>query len=163
MASGDTLCIFTPLHAEAPATLYALIGVRNNHPILSYDGTTAWSAFFTGEMPANYSGGGITVRIFWSAASAVTGAVVWGISMEDMTATDLDADSFATQVVGGASTTDATSGILTMTTIALTSGAQMDNAVAGDPFRMRVERLPANAGDTMAGNAEIMLIDILET
>lgn len=163
MASGDTLCIFTPLHAEVPATLYALIGVRNNHPILAFDGTTAWSAFFTTEMPANYGGGGVTVRIWWSAASATTGAVVWGVSMEDMSATDLDSDSFATQVVAGATTTNATSGVLSVTSVALTSGAQMDNTAAGDAFRLRVERLPANAGDTMAGNAEIMLIDISET
>lgn len=163
MASGDTLCILTPLHAEAPATLYALLGVRNNHPILSYDGTTAWAAYFTSDMPANYSGAGVTLKIWWSAASATTGAVVWGASMEDMTATDLDADSFATQVVGTATTTSGTSGILSNTTISLTSGAQMDNVVAGDPFRLRIERLPANAGDTMAGNAEIMAIELLET
>ncbi|MBK7804442.1 MAG: hypothetical protein IPJ55_17665 [Chloracidobacterium sp.] len=44
MASGDTLCIFTPLHASYPASNYATPDLRNT-PVLDFDGSTDEEVF----------------------------------------------------------------------------------------------------------------------
>ena len=63
MASGQTLCIFTPLHNEPPASNPAILDTRNQHTVLDFDPTTNESAVFKGIMRRNYGGGGVTVDI----------------------------------------------------------------------------------------------------
>jgi hypothetical protein len=72
--------------------------------------------------------------------------------------TDLDSDSFATGV-SGTSTTNGTSGIITTTSINFT-GSEIDGLVAGDPFRVRITRDADNGSDTMAGDAELISIEL---
>lgn len=165
MASGDTLCVWTAHSGFPPATNYATLDTRNTHPVLDFDATTSETIYFEDVLPANYSGGGVTVTVFWMATSATSGAVVWGGAFEEMIAggTDMDADSFATVQNSAASNANGTSGILSSVTIAHTSGANMDTAVAGDPFRYSLARLPADAGDTMTGDAELVRVVVKET
>ncbi len=82
LASGDTLVKFFPRDNEPPTTLYALLSTRNAHPILNFDTTTQWSAIFTDVLSRNYAGGGITVYVHWTAATATTGTVGWDVSFE---------------------------------------------------------------------------------
>ena len=70
----------------------------------------------------------------------------------------VDADAFAAQVTG-TSTTSATSGVVTRTSIALTN-AQADAIAAGDAFRLRVQRVATDAGDTMVGDAQALRVGI---
>jgi hypothetical protein len=161
MASGDTLCVFTPLHGIPPASLFALQGARNAHPTLEFDAAAAWFINFEAVLPRHYAGGGITVYIHWMAASATTGDVKWNTAFERMN-TDLDADSFASAQTA-TSTTNGTTGIETVTAITFTDGAQMDSIAVGEAIRVQVSRDAADAADTMAGNAQLISVELKET
>jgi hypothetical protein len=96
------------------------------------------------------------------AATATTGNVKWNAEVERTTAQDTDSDSFAAAQTA-TTTCSGTSGILVETSIQFTSGAQMDSVVAGERFRVRVSRDANDAGDTMAGNAQLLGFYVKET
>jgi len=161
MASGNTLQGFFPYDNEPPSSNYATAGLRNGHPTLQFDDTTAWSAIFTGKMPQNYAGSiGVTVYVT-ATAIATTGTMGWTVEFERMdAATDLDADSFASVQTITATTVPGTSGFPLTLSVAV-AAASMDGVVAGDSFRIRIKRDVAN--DNAAGNTEIMRVEIRET
>ena len=165
MATGNTLLVFTPLANEPPAALYATLDTRNAHPVLDFDAATNEYANFTGIMPRNYAGGGVTVYLHWMATSDTTAThhVFWDAAFERLAAADqdLDADGFAAVQSVDVDHVDATSGKITITAIAFTNGAQMDSVVAGDLFRLQISRDAAN--DDATGDAELLGIEIKET
>jgi hypothetical protein len=162
VASGDTLCAFTPANAELPASNYAQWDTRNNHLVLAFDTTTAETAYFPGTLPRSYAGGGLTVYVESAAASATTGTIGWLVAFERITATqDLDSDSFASDQTITAATVSGTAGITTKSSVAVSSGANMDSLAAGESFRLRVTRDVAN--DTAAGDAHLVSVEIKET
>ena len=55
MASGDTLAVFTPLHNEPPASIFATLDTRNSIPVLDFDAATDEEAVFGGFLPNNYA------------------------------------------------------------------------------------------------------------
>jgi hypothetical protein len=163
MASGNTLVVFGPNDNEPPTSNYATLDTRNNHPCLDFDAGTDESAIFTGVLPRHYAGGGITVKIIWSATGATSGDVVWNSAIERLdTGTDMDSDSFATATTATA-TTGGTSGTPAYTDVAHTSGAQMDSLAAGEAFRLKVTRNADDGADTMTGDAELIGVEIRET
>lgn len=165
MASGNTLAVLMPQASEPPSSNYATFDVRNGILVLDFDTTTSESVIFRGVLPAHYSGGGLTLNIYWMATSATSGDVVWGGSIERAQegGTDQDSDSFATEQLSSAVTTSGTSGIKNKSTITFSSGANMDSLAAGEPFRLKVARKPADAGDTMTGDAEFTEAHLKET
>ena len=163
MASGDTLAVFTPLSNEPPSANFATLDTRNLHPTLDFDATTEEKAVFTGIMPRNYAGGGVTNTIFWTGGTATGGTVVWQTAFERIgTVLDIDGDSFATGN-NGTLVAPSTTGSLTSTAIAHTDGAQMDSIAVGELYRIAVTREVADAQDSMGGDAGLMGIEIKET
>src|SRR3990167_1761081 len=163
MASGDSLVIFTPLSNEPPSSNFATFDTRNAHPVLDFDDTTEEKVVFTGIMPRNYAGGGVTNTIFWTGGTATSGTVVWQTAFERIgTVLDIDGDSFATGN-NGTTVAPSTTGSLTSTAIAHTDGAQIDSIAVGEVFRMYVTREVADADDSMGGDAELRAIEIKET
>ena len=164
MASGNTLTSFGAADSQPPASGYCQLDSRNSILVLAYDASANEYTVFLGVIPSHYSGGGLTIDIYWMAATATSGATVWGASVERDNAAnhDLDADAFATEQTAS-STTDATSGKLTKTTITVSSGANMDSAAAGDPIRLKVRRLATDALDTMTGDAQLHSVHVKET
>lgn len=166
MASGNTLCVLTPLGNEPPSANFATLDSRNGHPVLDFDAAADESAIWTDVLPRHYAGGGITVTLIWAATSATFGTCRWAVALEriDAGTLDIDADSFATaQTTGG--TANGTSGATTYTTIAFTNGAQMDSLAAGEAFRIKVTRdADGTSGtDDMTGDAELIGLEIKET
>lgn len=163
MASGDTLNIFHPYQNEPPASNYAIADLRNGHPCLAFDDTTSWAAIFSDILPRNYAGGGITVYVHASAASATTGTMGWTVEIERMddSSLDIDADSFAGAQTITATTVPGTSGQTLVLNVAISSGANMDSLAAGEQFRIRIKRDTAN--DSAAGNTQITMVEIKET
>lgn len=166
MASGETLAIFTPLHNEAPATAAATLDTRNGHPVLDFDDSTDDEAVFTGVLPNNYGGGGLTVYTWWSFTSATSGAIRVDAQIEyvALSTLDIDADSFAAVQSTGA-TAPGTSGQAVVAAITFTSGAQMDSLIAGHLYRLKIRRDADGTGgtDDATGDAELLAVKIDET
>jgi hypothetical protein len=165
MASNQTLCVFSPLHNQPPASNYAPLGLRNAHPTLDFDPSTNQDAVFGGILPRNYSGGGITLTLVWCAASATTGNCGWKAALERLQdgVDDLDADSFASFQSSSFDAAPGTNGVTKYSTITFTHGAQMDSLAVGEAFRLKVQRDASNASDTMAGSAQLLRAELRET
>jgi hypothetical protein len=162
MASGNTLLIWTALNNEPPTASMATLDFRNSQPVLDFDAAATETAMFSGIMPAHYSAAtGVTVRLIWMASTATSGNAVLEAAFERCI-TDADADSFAA-ANQATSAANATSGISTTVTIAHTNGAQMDGLVVGERFRLRVQRIGASGSDTMAGDLELVAVELQET
>jgi hypothetical protein len=162
MASGNSLLMLTPLSMESPASAYATLDVRNLHPVLDFDDTTQEAAVFSAILPRHYAGGGLTCYLHWSATSAVTGTIGWDVAIERIgTGQDTDSDSFASAQTVTAATVPGTSGVLAITNVAISDGANIDSLAVGELFRIRVRRDVAN--DTAVGDAELHGIEIKET
>jgi hypothetical protein len=169
MASSDTLVVFTPLGYEPPATNYATLDTRNAHPVLDFDAAPATeaaseTAIWTGVLPQNYSGGGITVYLHWAATTATSNSVLWGTAFERIGTAqqDIDSDGWATEKTV-TTATNATSGNVNVSSVAHTNGAEIDSIAVGESFRLRVRRIGANAADTMTGDAELLAVELRET
>lgn len=164
--SGQSLCAFFPTDNEPPSSNYATFDVRNGHPILVFPDAVVYVAIFTGVMPSKYAAGGVTVVINWMNSTTSTNKVCWSATLErvDVGTTDLDSDSFGTQVIDTTGVAaNATSGIQSQTSIGLTTGANMDSVVAGDAYRLKITRETGQANDTQAGDAQLVSIEIKET
>ena len=163
MASGDTLLVFSPYANQPPASNFATLDTRNQHPVLDFDDTTNEDAVFSSVMPQNYGGGGLTVFIHYAMTSAVSGDIDWDVSFERIgdQQQDLDADGFAAVQSVDNTTVPGTSGLVDIVNVAFTNGAQMDSIAVGEKFRIKITRDAAN--DTAAGDAELCNIEIRET
>lgn len=163
MASGQTLAVFLPMHNEPPATNYASLDFRNNHPCLDFDTTTQETAQFTGVLPRNYAGGGITVYVHWAATTATSGTVGWDVAFERVGngSQDIDSDGYATAQTVTAATTSGTSGNVTITNVAVSNGANIDSIAVGEVFRLRIRRDVAS--DTATGDAELIAVELKES
>lgn len=164
MASGDTLCVFTPLHNEPPASNAATLDTRNYHPVLDFDATTNESAVFSGVMPQHYAGTtGVTVYIHYAMSTATTNTVDWDAAFELIgdQDQDIDSDGFAAVNSVDNTTVPGTSGLVDIVSIAFTDGADMDSVTAGDGFRLKITRDAAS--DDATGDAELRFVEIRET
>ncbi len=164
MASGDTLCVWRAQDNEPPATSPAALTRRNGHFVLAFDtGATEEVAIFSDVLPRNYGGGGITVYLTWSAASATTGTIGWHTAFERIGdgQQDVDSDGFASDKTVTATTVPGTSGLTDITNVAHTNGAEIDSIAVGERFRIRIKR--DTSADDASGDAELHCIELKET
>jgi hypothetical protein len=164
MARGNSLCFFFPQNNQPPSSNYATLDTRNGHLCAEHDDSAIESCIFSGILPRNYASGGITVTIAWMAATATTGDVVWGASFErhaDDT-DDLDSDGFAAEQTATATTASGT-GEVQYTNIAFTDGAQIDSLAVSEHFRIKIRRVATDGADTMAGDAQLLSVEVRET
>jgi hypothetical protein len=167
MASGDTLVVFGPLNNEPTATAYATIDLINLRPVLDFDTAADESAVFTGVLPRNYAGGGVTVYIHWAGDTDhdTSKYVNWEVAFEQVAAGEnTGADDFAAVNFAKAHPDD-TVRYLVITTVAFTDGADMGSVVAGNMFRMKISRDANGSSDTddMPGDASLFAVEIKET
>ena len=155
IAGTKTFERLTPMTSQPPAANFATLDTRNSIALLDFDDTTAEGATWVTVLPEGIVlTSGLIFNLFAMATTAVAGAYVLEVSVERMN-TDLDTDSFDTVAVA-TTTTNATSGIPTKTSITLTT---IDSAAAGDLVRVKVRRLPADAADTMVGDLELIAVE----
>lgn len=165
MASGDTLCTFTPLSGIPPAANYATLDSRNSHVVADFDAATDETIYFEGFLPAHYDGGGLTVTIWGMLTSATSGSVRLEAAIERHdTGTDLDSDSFAS-AKSAALTASGTSGAPSSAAISFASGAEMDSLAAGEHFRLLIRRdADGTTGtDDATGDFELLGVHVTET
>jgi len=164
MASGDTLLIFLAVHNEPPASNYATFARRNAHSVLEFDPSTEESAVFSGILPRQYDGGGITVYVH-SSTDATAGDAVFKASFERIGdgQQDIDSDSFAA-AQSVTFTVPGTSGLVSIDSIAFTDGAQVDSIAVGELFRLKVARDATNGDDTVnSDDMQLLAVELKET
>ncbi len=149
-----------------PVDCFATLDTRNNKLVLDFDAASNEVAMFQGFMPRHYAGGGITVTIGWMATSATTGDTSWAAFCKSVSddADDLDTKSFAAPNLNQAVDVASVSGEVDYFTITFTDGADMDSIAAGELFYLLLMRdAQDSTNDDMAGDAEIVFIEIQET
>ena len=164
MASGDTLVVFTPLHNEPPASNFATLDIRNQHPVLDFDATTNESAVFKGILPRHYAGTtGVTVYIHYAMSSAEANTVDWDVAFERIgdQQLDIDGDSFAAVNSVDNTTVPGTTGLVDIVNVTFTDGADMDSVAVGEGFRLKITRDASS--DDAAGDAELWAVEVKET
>lgn len=169
MASNDIVGI---IYAVLPsATAYATPDARaggstpaESFPVWDFDDATVESLDFHGILSPQYGGGGLTVRIRWSATSATSNAVRWEAAFRRIEDDAEDVDtSHSYDYNGVTATTASASGEVDYTTITFTSGADMDSLAAGESFVLRLRRKADDAADNMTGDAELHAVMVTET
>lgn len=164
MASGNTLIQWGPLANEPPASSYATLDTRNAHPCLDFDASADEAAVFSGVLPRNYAGGGITAYLHYAMSSATSGDVVLTLAFERIGdgQQDIDSDGFAS-AKSVTVTVPGTSGHVDIASIAFSNGSEIDSLAVGEKFRVKVTRDADNAGDTATGDLELVGLELKET
>lgn len=171
MASGDILCRFTAASGRAvgsdSAILESLTGGSTPSERFvrwSFDDTTTNYVDFRDVLPANYAGGGITVKIGHGAAAA-TGNVIYGGAFRRVQddAEDLDTAHTYSYQDTAASAVPTVIGEVNYDEFAMTNGAQMDSLAAGEMFVLRLRRNASSGSDTLTGDGYVYTVEIRET
>lgn len=169
MATGDIVGVIYSV--VPPATTYATPDARaggstpaESFPVWDFDDSTAEHLDLYGVLANNYSGGGLTVRIYWSATSATSNACVWNAAFRRINDDAEDVDtSHSYDYNAVTATTASASGEVDYAEITFTSGADMDSLAAGEQFVLRIRRDATNGSDNMTGDAELHAVVIRET
>ena len=157
LVHAKNLSYFTALDNTPPVAGFATLDTRNSIPVLNFDAALNESGIFQGVIPTGSNLiSGIKVNIEWMALTGILGNVVWGARFENATH-DLDADSFDIFTTG-LSTTNGTAGIISTLSLNCTA---IDSITQGDSFRLNIIRSGSHASDTLAGDAQLLYVDLL--
>lgn len=176
MASGDPLLQFRALDNEPPAANFAtrssLLAASADTdesliPVLLFDPDANEHAEFSGVLPDNYDGGGLTITLFWT-VDVGTGNVKWDATFKSFTT---DVDNIITTAFGAAPSGNSVTAAAPSSNhdvinddLTVTDGADMDSLAAGEYFRLRITRDAVDAADTVnSDDAELIAIYITET
>jgi hypothetical protein len=121
---------------------------------LAFDATTEEQCYWSFRMPADYASAPV-MKIIYKMASATSGGVAFEAriaAVSDGDATDVDAKAFAAANVGTA-TVPGTVGYADEVSITMTNA---DSLAAGDFVIVYLNRDPAHASDTAAGDAQVV-------
>jgi hypothetical protein len=144
--------------ANAPQPV--AVGSAERRMGLAFDASTEESCAWTLVAPAGWTGT-ITAVITYVMASATSGGVAWGVSLEAVTdgdATDLDAGTdYDTENVATVASVPGTAGYIDQVSVTLTTN---DASAAADLLRLRLARKTANAADTAAGDAYVLAVTL---
>ena len=162
MASGDTLLVFTPQCNEPPASNFATLDTRNQHPVLDF--ALNEIGIYSSVMPRHYGGGGVTIYLHYAMTSGVADDIKLETYFERIgdQQQDIDSDGFAAAQNTGDITVPGTSGNVDIIPSTHTDGAQMDSIAVGEGFRLKVKRI-AVGGTDASGDLELRFIEIKET
>ena len=133
-----------------------------NAPVsgLAFDASTEEAIFFR-TRAVNYGTGNWTVIVGWYADSASSGGVTWGVSIAAITpntdSQDIETKAFATETTFS-DTHLGTTGQRAHDAVGTISN--LDSVAADDVVVIKLARKPADAGDTMSGDAIVTMIDL---
>lgn len=131
-----------------------------NMPVsgLAYDATTSEAAHWQFVI-MSYGSGNLTATVYWYADTASSGGVVWECALRALTpdsdTQDIETDAYA------AATTVADTHLGTVGQRlhqAQVTISNLDSVASLDLCTVRLARLPANASDTMAGDAVVVAL-----
>jgi len=159
MASGDPVVHI--LEIRPPATLFAPYSIRTGGStpaeqvgIFLFDDTIVEYLDFKCLL-IGYNGGGLTFTLPWSAATATTNDVRWGIGIRRVQDDAEDIDASHTYVYNDATddTAPSASGEISYPTLTFSDGGDMDSWADLEVAIVRVRRTAATSN--MTGDAEL--------
>lgn len=163
MAANNIIATLTPENFKSDNRSHAVLGYRNNHPVLIMPDGTISRATATGWLSDRYDGGQIDVIVAWMADSDAGNARL-EVSIERLenAGTDVDADAYGTAEAQTIAV-PATSGVIKYSTWNLTAG-ELDSLVAGEMFRLMIRRIAndADATDTTVGKVYILGVKLVD-
>lgn len=119
---------------------------------IAFDGTASERVHFHVVLP-NYGSGNLYLDLYWYADTATTGSIVFQTSIAaispDSDTVDIETKSLATAQTGSDTHLGTTGQRLHTFQISITN---LDSIAANDYVNIMLCRLPADAGDTMAGD-----------
>lgn len=141
------------LPATNPAAPVQVAGTNFPVPGLAFDATTQETAYF--RFPAvSYGSGNVTVTVDWYADTASANGITFGASLAAVTQNtdtqDIEAKAFATENTASDTHLGTTGQRLHTFDITVSN---LDSIAAGDDVTLRLRRVPADASDTMTGDA----------
>lgn len=168
MASNDSLLIWEAEMGTPPASSYANIYSRNPtdpHYVLAYGDSVDVYRIFTGIMPLNYDGGGVTLYLHYAMATAIAGEVIWQAAFERIgnEQQDIDSSGFGSYKQTSALTVPTTAGLVDIVSLSFSSGAEMDNVAEGEGFRIKLGRYGTHGDDDASGDAHLWMIEMRES
>jgi hypothetical protein len=149
--------VFEAGDAEFPSTNgpAPILNQGTNFPVggLAFDATTQETCFF--KFPAiTYGSGNVTVTVDWYADTASANGITFGASLACITPNtdtqDIETKAFATENTASDTHLGTTGQRLHTFDITVTN---LDSITTGDDVWLRLRRAPADAGDTMTGDA----------
>lgn len=167
MASGANCVIIH--NVMPPAANFATPGVRaggstpaERVPIWQFGAAANAHLDFYCQL-SGYAGGGLTFVLPWSAASATSGTVRWGVAIRRV---QDDGENIGASHSYDYNTVDVSpasaAGEIKYPTITFTNGADMDSWADGEKAVVRIRR-DVSVGGNMSGNAELWGLQGLET
>lgn len=127
---------------------------------LAFDAAAAESAFWY-MIARDYGSGNLTVRVYWYADTANSGDVRWqsriGAYTPNTDTQDFETDGFGTYITGTDSHLTTTVQRLHSHDIVVTS---LDGLATDDHVVIELRRDAADVGDTMAGDAIVVGVEV---
>lgn len=157
-----TLFNYTPRMAVRFATTSLRSDIIQQRDLGRFDDTGPEFAYFPQIfMPGQYAGGTLKATVGYYCPDDSTGDVVWVGYAEAYSEGEGDMEG-ATSFDTGNSLTDTIPGTAGQTGFATITLTNKDGVVAGDLFRLLLERNADDGSDTATGDAVIMAVDIWE-
>jgi hypothetical protein len=153
---------FTPLQVTASSSTLGISNSTSTRAMLLFDGSSHEWAEWQSISLAPYQGGTLTADIAFTMASATSGGVTWAVQLECITSgdsADYDTASFDVYNSTSGASVPGTAGHLKIVPITLSNA---DSCAANDSLRVRLNRVPTDAGDTNATDAEFRWMRIHE-
>jgi len=161
MAAGDTLFFWDAASGKPHVTVPATLDVRKGHVVLDFDDTNDQATWFVGVLPQNYGGGDFLIVLKWTSSTADGGNTNWLTGIERHSPTyDLEGFNFFGMVTIAAGS-PSNEGELETDSGTLTATAASD-PLAGETFRLFIQRFASNPTDTMLGDAELIAVELRE-
>lgn len=170
MASGDL--VVEIIQANPPganfAALTKIVGASTPAEGLlawAFDAATIEYMDYLVRINEAYAGGGITLTIYWSAATATSNACRWSAAFRRIAddAEDLDTTAQTYDFNDVDCTAPSAAGEISVDTLSFTSGADMDSIAAGELGILRIRRNASHANDNMTGDANLITVIGRET
>lgn len=174
MASGDTLCVFSPLNSVPPggtrvAAQYDVRGGANDIqiPCLDFDAATDEYAAFFAIMPRHYGGNGITVYLhvaFTNDDDTGNPTAQFEVCFGRIGDAQMDLDGIVAALAAAQDVTitvPATCGHVDIASQTFANGAEMDSIAVGEGFVLSIMCDTSDSG--FANDAELVFVEIKET
>ena len=160
MASGETLLTFDLLSNRPPTTAFATVDLRGAFVVLDFDASTNERAQFHATVPSHYSGGDLTAVLTWTSSTATSGSAKLRVELTRLNAgINLDVLPSPGGSVDLVVSAPSTNGNLV---VDLADPITVGGLTPGDTLQVLVSRLATDAADTMAGDLELVALELHE-